>query len=102
MAVRRALATLSATKDTGGGEAILNRGPACKWQDGSGRPQQRRSLPVHITRREFAIGTGTLALTGAAVLAGFTTLGLSRPALAQECILMSAGPSCQLHHSVPW
>jgi hypothetical protein len=47
-------------------------------------PLKTRSPQVNITRREFAIGTGTLALTGAAVLAGFTSLGLSRPALAQD------------------
>src|SRR6266853_947352 len=53
------------------------------------------SPQVNITRREFAIGTGTLALTGAAVLAGFTSLGLSGPALAQDpspAELMKAGP----------
>ena len=50
---------------------------------------------MNITRREFAIGTGTLALTGAAVLAGFTSLGWPRPALAQDpspAELMKAGP----------
>ena len=50
---------------------------------------------MNITRREFAIGTGTLALTGAAVLAGFTSLGWPRPALAQDpspAELMKVGP----------
>jgi protein-disulfide isomerase len=49
---------------------------------------------VNITRREFAIGTGTLALTGVAVLAGFTSLGWPQPALAQDpplAELMKAG-----------
>jgi protein-disulfide isomerase len=50
---------------------------------------------VNITRREFAIGTGTLALTGAAVLAGFTTFAWPQPASAQDpspAELMKAGP----------
>ena len=50
---------------------------------------------MNITRRDFAIGTGTLALTGAAILSGFTTLGWPQPALAQDpspAELMKAGP----------
>jgi protein-disulfide isomerase len=61
----------------------------------SATPLKTRSPQVNITRREFAIGTGTLALTGAAVLAGFTTLGWPQPALAQDpspAELMKAGP----------
>jgi protein-disulfide isomerase len=59
-------------------------------------PRSRPGSPqVNITRREFAIGTGTLALSGAAVLAGFTTLGWPQAALAQDpspAELMKAGP----------
>ena len=50
---------------------------------------------MNITRREFAIGTGALALTGAAVLAGFSSLGWPQPALAQDpspAELMKASP----------
>ena len=50
---------------------------------------------MNITRRDFAIGTGTLALTGAAILSGFTSLGWPQPALAQDpspAELMKAGP----------
>ena len=58
-------------------------------------PAQTRSPQVNITRRQFAIGTGTLALIGAALLGGLTTLGWPRPALAQDpspAELMKAGP----------
>src|SRR5437764_14390467 len=63
------------------------------------QPLKTRSLKVNITRREFAIGTGALALTGAAALAGFPSLGLPQPALAQDpspSALMKAGPLGEL------
>jgi protein-disulfide isomerase len=50
---------------------------------------------VNITRREFALGTGALALTGVGILAGLSIAGLERPALAQNpplTELMAPGP----------
>jgi protein-disulfide isomerase len=50
---------------------------------------------VIITRRQFAIGTGALALTGAAVLVGFSVADVGTPALAQNpplAELMQPGP----------
>jgi protein-disulfide isomerase len=50
---------------------------------------------VKITRREFALGTGALALTGIGTLAGLSIAGLERPALAQNpplAELMAPGP----------
>jgi protein-disulfide isomerase len=50
---------------------------------------------VQITRREFAIGTGALALTGVGTLVGFSLADVQRPALAQNpplAELMKAGP----------
>src|SRR5437667_12366782 len=50
---------------------------------------------VKITRREFALGTGALALTGAGVLVGFSLADVQRPALAQDppmAELMQPGP----------
>src|SRR5205085_8364904 len=54
-----------------------------------------RSPQVNITRRQFAIGTGTLALAGAAVLGSLSHSILQQPALAQDASpaeLMKAGP----------
>ncbi len=48
-----------------------------------------------ITRREFAIGTGALALTGVGTLVGFSLADVQRPALAQNpslAELMQPGP----------
>jgi len=39
---------------------------------------------VHITRREFALGTGALTLTGLGALIGFSLADTGRPALAQN------------------
>jgi protein-disulfide isomerase len=53
------------------------------------------ALPVQITRREFTIGTGALALTGAAVLVGFSLADVQHPAQAQNpsmAELMQPGP----------
>jgi protein-disulfide isomerase len=50
---------------------------------------------VNLTRREFALGTGALALTGVGILAGLSIAGLERPALAQNpplTELMAPGP----------
>jgi protein-disulfide isomerase len=50
---------------------------------------------VKITRREFALGTGGLALTGAGVLAGVSIADFQRPAFAQNPSLeelMQPGP----------
>jgi len=50
---------------------------------------------VIITRREFAIGTGALALTGVGTLVGFSLADVQRPALAQNpslAELMQPGP----------
>jgi protein-disulfide isomerase len=50
---------------------------------------------VNLTRREFALGTGALALTGVGILAGLSIAGLERPALAQNpplAELMAPGP----------
>jgi len=50
---------------------------------------------VQITRREFAIGTGALALTGIGTLVGFSLADVQHPALAQNpplAELMKAGP----------
>jgi protein-disulfide isomerase len=50
---------------------------------------------VKINRREFALGTGALALTGVGTLAGLSIAGLERPALAQNpplAELMAPGP----------
>jgi protein-disulfide isomerase len=50
---------------------------------------------VNITRRQLAIGTGALALTGASVLVGFSVVDGGRPALAQNpslAELMQPGP----------
>jgi len=50
---------------------------------------------VKITRREFALGTGALALTGVGILAGLSIAGFERPALAQNpplAELMAPGP----------
>jgi protein-disulfide isomerase len=52
-----------------------------------GNPQHERttrSPQVHITRRQFAIATGTLLLTGTALLGGFPGLGWLTPAAAQD------------------
>src|SRR5262249_50372806 len=57
--------------------------------------QHPRSLPVKINRREFALGTGGLALTGAGVLAGLSIADSQRPAFAQNPSLeelMQPGP----------
>ncbi len=51
--------------------------------------------PVIITRREFAIGTGALALTGVGALVGFSVADSGHPAQAQnppKTELMKAGP----------
>jgi protein-disulfide isomerase len=50
---------------------------------------------VQITRREFTIGTGALALTGAGVLVGFSLADVQHPAQAQNpplAELMQPGP----------
>ena len=50
---------------------------------------------MQITRREFAIGTGALALTGIGTLVGFSLADVQRPALAQNpplAELMQPGP----------
>ena len=50
---------------------------------------------MNLTRREFALGTGALALTGVGILAGLSIAGLERPALAQNpplAELMAPGP----------
>jgi protein-disulfide isomerase len=50
---------------------------------------------VKITRREFALGTGAIALTGVGILAGLSIAGFERPALAQNPPLedlMQPGP----------
>ena len=50
---------------------------------------------MQITRREFAIGTGALALTGIGTLVGFSLADVQHPALAQNpplAELMKAGP----------
>jgi len=50
---------------------------------------------VHITRREFALGTGALTVTGVGALIGFSLVGTGRPALAQNpplAELMQPGP----------
>jgi hypothetical protein len=50
---------------------------------------------VHITRREFTLGTGALTLTGLGTLIGFSVADTGRPALAQNpplAELMQPGP----------
>jgi protein-disulfide isomerase len=50
---------------------------------------------VQITRREFSIGAGALAFTGAGVLAGFSVVDVQHPAQAQNpsaAELMQPGP----------
>ena len=50
---------------------------------------------MKITRREFALGTGALALTGVGILAGLSIAGFEKPALAQDpplADLMQPGP----------
>jgi protein-disulfide isomerase len=50
---------------------------------------------VHITRREFAIGTGALAFIGVGVAVGFSVADLNHPVLAQSAVqaeLMKPGP----------
>jgi protein-disulfide isomerase len=51
--------------------------------------------PVRITRREFTIGIGAVALTGVGTLVGFSVADAQRPALAQNpplAELMQPGP----------
>src|SRR5262249_9633361 len=92
LAARRGLATLSVTtmpRDRLGG-------PAQNPADGSDLSGPfDGALPVQITRREFTIGTGALALTGAGVLVGFSFADLQHPAQAQNpplAELMQPGP----------
>jgi protein-disulfide isomerase len=50
---------------------------------------------VHITRREFAIGTGAIALIGVGAAIGFSVADSSHPVLAQSAMqaeLMKPGP----------
>ena len=50
---------------------------------------------MQITRREFSIGAGALAFTGAGVLAGFSVVDVQHPAQAQNpsaAELMQPGP----------
>jgi len=50
---------------------------------------------VHITRREFALGTGALAFIGVGVAVGFSVADSNRPVLAQSAMqaeLMKPGP----------
>ena len=50
---------------------------------------------MHITRREFALGTGALTLIGVGVLVGFSVADTRSPALAQNpplAELMQPGP----------
>src|SRR5215471_15364292 len=57
--------------------------------------RKRTEPPVHITRREFALGTGMLTLIGAGVLIGFSVADTRTPALAQNpplAELMKPGP----------
>jgi len=57
--------------------------------------RNRTEPPVHITRREFAIGTGALTLIGVGTLIGFSVVDTGRPALAQNpplAELMQPGP----------
>jgi protein-disulfide isomerase len=56
---------------------------------------QPKEPAVKITRREFALGTGALALTGVGILAGLSIAGFEQPALAQNpplAELMAPGP----------
>jgi protein-disulfide isomerase len=50
---------------------------------------------VHITRREFALGTGALTLTGVGAAVGFSVADSNHPVLAQSAMqaeLMKPGP----------
>ena len=50
---------------------------------------------MHITRREFALGTGALAFIGVGVAVGFSVADSNRPVLAQSAMqaeLMKPGP----------
>jgi len=50
---------------------------------------------VHITRREFAIGTGAIALIGVGTAVGFSVADSNHPVLAQSAMqaeLMKPGP----------
>jgi protein-disulfide isomerase len=57
--------------------------------------RKRTEPPVHITRRELALGTGALTLIGAGVLIGFSVADTRTPAFAQNpqlAELMQPGP----------
>src|SRR5262245_33713461 len=57
--------------------------------------RNRTEPPVHITRREFAIGTGALTLIGVGALVGLSVADMRSPALAQNpplAELMQPGP----------
>jgi protein-disulfide isomerase len=50
---------------------------------------------VHITRREFALGTGAIALIGVGAAVGFSVVDSNHPVLAQSAMqaeLMKPGP----------
>jgi len=50
---------------------------------------------VHITRREFALGTGAIAFIGVGAAIGFSVVDSNRPVLAQSAMqaeLMKPGP----------
>src|SRR3954453_24041925 len=57
--------------------------------------RNRTEPPVHITRREFAIGTGAIALVGVGAAVGFSVADSNHPVLAQSAMqaeLMKPGP----------
>jgi protein-disulfide isomerase len=94
LAARRALATLSDTKGSKQRETDSLLAPLADSRTAA-TVRNKTEPPVHITRREFAIGTGALTLIGAGTLIGFSLADTARPALAQNpnlAELMQPGP----------
>jgi len=90
LAGRRGLATFSATSGAVGA-AMRPAAPAARR---TAVPQHQEPF-VNITRRELALSTGAIALTGAGALIGFSVADGPRPALAQNpslAELMQPGP----------